>query len=108
MSDGYIWAVIAGMAVMNLAERLAPIAVTSRLRLPKPVERWLSFIPVSVMAALVAGEVLHPSGEWLAPWANPYLWAAVPTGLVYWKTRSFLGSVLVGLVLFLLFRAALG
>lgn len=108
MSSGYIWLVIIGMAASNYVVRFVPIAVISRLQLPKPVMRWLSYIPVAVMAALVVGEVLRPSGQWLAPLENPYLMAAIPTALVYYRWRSFLGTTVVGIVFFLVFRALLG
>ncbi|MHB1341739.1 MAG: AzlD domain-containing protein [Coriobacteriia bacterium] len=108
MSSGYIWAVIVGMAVSNFVLRFGPIAVVSRLRLPEPVMRWLSFIPVAVMAALVVGEVLRPSGQWLAPQYNPYLMATIPTALVYHRWRSFLGTTIVGIAFFLVFRALVG
>jgi branched-subunit amino acid transport protein len=103
-----IWAVIAGMAVTNFALRLTPIAVLSRLRIPKPVERWLSYVPVSVMAAIVATELLRPGGVWLAPWQNAYLFAAVPTAFIYHRTRSLFGATVVGVLAFLALRYMLG
>lgn len=108
MTDRYIWTVIIGMGVSNYALRLLPIAVLSRLELPRPVLRWLSFIPVSVLAALVVVEVLRPNGSWLPLASNPYLYAAVPTAYVFYKTRSFLGAMLAGIALFVAFRALLG
>lgn len=108
MSSDYIWTVIVAMAVANYAVRYPPIAVLSRLRLPEWLRRWLSYIPVSVMATLVIGEVVRPDGTWLRPLTNPYLWASVATGIVYWKTRSFLGASLAGVAFFLALRAFLG
>lgn len=108
MSSDYIWAVIATMAVANYVVRYPPIAILSRIDLPEWLRRWLSYIPVSVMATLVVGEVVRPDGAWLQPLANPYLWASVGTGLVYWRFRSFLGASLAGIVFFLALRAALG
>jgi len=108
MTDTYIWAVVLGMALANYAVRFVPMALLARMELPRVVERWLSFIPVSVMAALVVGEVLRPDGHWLHPLENPYLFAAIPTALVYYKSRSFLGTTVVGILLFLAFRALLG
>jgi len=104
----YVWAVVIGMGVVNFVVRFVPIAVVTRVQLPKPVKRWLSFVPVSVMAALVAGEVLRPGGAFPLPWQNPYLLAAVPTGLVFYKTRSFLGATVAGVAFFLAFRVLLG
>ena len=108
MKSTYIWAVIAGMGVVNFLLRYVPIAWLSRLKLPRPIERWLSFIPVSAMSALVVGEVLRPDGTWLPPLHNPYLFAAVPTAVIYYKWRSFLGTTVAGIVFFLVFRALLG
>jgi branched-subunit amino acid transport protein len=108
MSAVVVWSVIAGMAVTNVVLRGAPIAALSRLRLPAVVERWLGYIPVSVMAAIVATQVLTPEGSWLPLWHNPYLLAAVPTALVYRFTRSFLGATVTGMVAFLAFRYLLG
>jgi len=103
-----IWITVIGMAVTNLTLRLVPIAALSRLRLPRPLERWLSFVPVCVMASIVATELLRPGGTWLAPWANPYLVAAVPTAFVYRFTRSLFGSTVVGVIAFLAMRYLLG
>lgn len=108
MTHAYIWAVIGAMALANYVVRFLPIAIVSRLELPAPIRRWLSFVPVAVMAALVAGEVLRPGGKAVVPWTNPYLFAAIPTGLVFYKTRSFLGATLAGILFFLAFRALLG
>lgn len=108
MTDAYIWAVIVLMAVANFTVRFLPIAVVSRLRLPAPFVRWLSYVPASVMGALVAGEVLRPGGEYLLTLRNPYLLAAIPTAFIYQRTRSFLGATVAGMAIFVGFRALLG
>jgi len=108
VSQAAILAVIAGMAATNFAIRFTPIAVLSRTRLPSPVLRWLSFVPISVMGALVASEVLRPGGQWRAPLGNPGLYAAVLTALVFRFSRSFLGATVSGITTFVLLRAVLG
>jgi branched-subunit amino acid transport protein len=108
MSDTAIWAFIIGMAVANYAVRLLPIAILSDLRFPEPIRRWLSHIPVAVMASLVAGEVLRPGGTWMVTPDNPYLWASLATGLIYYRFRSFLGATVAGVVCFLALRTLLG
>jgi len=108
MSAVTIWAVVAGMAVVNFAIRFPSLAVLSRTELPAWAKRWLSYIPVAAMATLVVGGVVRPDGRWLAPPENPYLWASAITGLVYWRFRSFLGATIVGVVCFLAFSALLG
>jgi branched-subunit amino acid transport protein len=107
-SAATIWAVIAGMAAANFIVRFVPMALVSRARMPGPIARWLSFVPVTVMASLVATEVLRPGGTWTLTLANPYLLAALPTAAVFAKTRSFLGATLAGMASFLVFRALVG
>jgi branched-subunit amino acid transport protein len=108
MSAGAIWAVIAGMAVANFAIRFPSLAILSRTELPEWLRRWLSYIPVSAMATLVVGGIARPEGDWLPPLENPYMWASLVTGVVYWRSRSFLGATAVGIVAFLALRAVLG
>lgn len=96
------------MAVANFAIRFAPIAVLSRFNLPAPFLRWLSFIPVSVMGALVASEVMRPGGVWVPPLHNPGLFAAVLTALVYHRWRSFLGATVCGMIAFVILRGLMG
>jgi len=102
-----IWAVVVGMAVLNFLVRFVPIAVVSRIDLPKPVARWLSFVPISVMGALVAGEVLRPNGVWGNPFTGANLYAAIITALVFRYTRSFLGATIAGMASFVVLQQAL-
>ena len=100
VTSAAIWAVIIGMAVLNFALRFPPMAIVSRMDLPRPIMRWLSFIPIAVMGALVSSEVLRPGGAWVPPLTSPSLYAAIATALVYRASRSFLGAAVVGMASF--------
>lgn len=108
MSASGIWVVVAGMAVVNFLFRFPSLAILSRAELPSWLKHWLSYIPVSAMATLVVGGVFRPDGQWLPPLESPYVWAAVATGVVYWRFRSFLGATLSGVAFFLALTAVLG
>jgi branched-subunit amino acid transport protein len=108
MSDVLIWGLIGGMALTNIVLRAVPIQVMSRMDLPESVRRWLGYIPVSVMAAIVAVQVLRPEGHLDISLTNHYLIAAVPTALVYRFTRNFLGATIAGILTFLALRYLLG
>jgi branched-subunit amino acid transport protein len=108
MSPALIWGLIGGMALTNIVIRATPISVMSGLELPEAVRRWLAYVPVSVMAAIVTVQVLRPDGRLSISLTNPYLLAAVPTAVVYRFTRSFLGAVVTGVIAFLAFRYLLG
>lgn len=107
-TQSVIVAVIVGMGVANFAIRYVPIAVLSHVRLPDAVLRWLSFVPISVMGALVATQVLAPKGAIQPPLTNPGVYAAVLTALAFRFTRSFLGATVVGMVSFVVLRALIG
>ena len=108
---GFIWAVIVGMALTNYAMRLVPMALLSRWSLPKTVMRWLSYIPIAVMGALFAQQILLPALE-DAPTiplvANPGIWGGLCAMVVFKLTRSFMGSSVAGVVVYVLMRALLG
>ena len=95
-----IWIVIVGMGVLNYAVRFLPLSIVSRIDVPKPIARWLSFVPISVMGALVASEVLRPGGVWSNPLTGPSLYAAIATALVFRFTKSFLGATVAGMASF--------
>lgn len=96
--------VIAGMAIVNFVMRFTPIAILSQRDLPSQVMRWLSFVPISVMGALVTSEVLRPGGTWVALTSNAGIPAALLTALAFKMTRSFLGATLAGVLAFVVLR----
>lgn len=105
VAQAAIVTVIAGMGIANFTIRYVPIALLSRIELPRPILRWLTFVPVSVMGALVANEVLRPGGQWTPPLTNPGVYAAAVTALAFRFTRSFLGATIAGIVSFVALRA---
>ncbi len=108
LSRTAIWTVIVFMALINFALRFVPLALLSRVKLPAPIMRWLSFVPISVMGALVATEVMRPNNTWQPPATNAGIYAAVLTMLVFRFTRSFLGATLAGMVSFVALNAFIG
>jgi len=111
LSTTLIWTVIIGMAVTNFTLRFAPMAVLSRLKMPEPIMRWLSFIPISVMGALFAKTILLPAFEATSEiplYANPGIWGGLGAMLIFRMTRSFLVSSVAGVIVYVMLRFALG
>lgn len=90
--------IIMGASIVTLIPRILPLVVLSRLQLPDWAMRWLNYVPISVMAALVGQELLLADGEMRSIMTNVELWAALPTFLVAALTRSLLGTVIVGII----------
>lgn len=76
----------------------------SRIPLPEWGMRWLSYVPIAIMSALVAQELLLEEGKFAGLTGNVELIAALPTFWVAIKTRSLLGTVLTGILSLLLLR----
>lgn len=89
--------IIIGSALVTFLPRVLPLMVLSRMELPEWGIRWLNYVPISVMAALVGQELLLQDGQF-SLLNNIELLAAVPTVLVAMKTKSLLGTVVAGMV----------
>jgi 4-azaleucine resistance transporter AzlC len=100
-------AIFLGMALVTYLPRMLPLVVLSRFQLPPIVLRWLSFVPVSVLSALLAKELLISGGKLGLPPAHPQLLAAIPAFLVAALTRSLMGTVLTGIAAMALLRLLL-
>lgn len=105
LSQTTIWAVILGMAITNFILRYVPMAALSRMKLPAPIMRWLSYVPISVMGALFAQEVLLPSTKYDPICANPGIYGAIISMITFKLSKSFMGATLAGIVSFVALRA---
>lgn len=103
-----IMAVIVGMAIANFSLRFIPLALLSRITFPAPLKRWLSYVPISVMGALVAVEVVGTEGISSELFTTAPLYASLLTMVVFRFTRSFLGATVTGMLSFVLLSSLLG
>ena len=89
---------IVGMAAVTLIPRVVPITLLAGRRLPPLLTRWLSFVPVSVLAALVAPDLLMADGKLHIAADNLFLLATIPTLLICWfKKGSLFSALAVGM-----------
>ncbi|MGZ0052256.1 AzlD domain-containing protein [Brevibacillus gelatini] len=98
-----VFLIILGSALVTFLPRVLPLMVLSRMELPEWGVRWLHYVPIAVMAALVGQELFLQEGK-LSLLANVELLAAIPTFLVAIITRSLLGTVVVGMVSIMILR----
>jgi branched-subunit amino acid transport protein len=104
MGQEAIFLTILGMAAVTALPRILPVWLLADRTLPPIIERWLKYVPVSVLSALLLPSILiHESAIDLG-FSNLYLWAALPTLLIGWKTRSLFGAVIAGMALVALAR----
>ncbi len=93
------------MSIVTFLPRVIPVLLLSRRSLPEPLERWLSYVPVAVLAALLAPSLFAPSGELnLAFSENPAFWVSIPVFVIAFFTRNLFITVLAGMILIAFYR----
>ncbi len=96
------------MALVTYLPRLLPVLLLSKRGLPAPLVRWLSYIPVAVLAAMLGPLLLAPAGTFdLLPARNPGFWVSLPVFLVAYFTRNLFATVLLGMAAIALWRLLL-
>lgn len=97
MDQKTILLIILGMGAVTYLPRLLPMLMLSSRSLPPVVIMWLQYVPVAVLAAMLFPALTMPDKQVNLGFDNLYLWAAIPTILAAWRTKSFFGTVLVGM-----------
>lgn len=101
--DRVFWTIV-GMGLVTYMPRLIPLLLLtqrdgSETPLPPWVARWLGYVPVAVLAAMLLPSLLVVEGRAHLAWDNLALWAALPTAWIAWRTRSLVGAVGVGVAI---------
>ncbi|HBH27795.1 MAG: AzlD domain-containing protein [Desulfofustis sp. PB-SRB1] len=104
MDQTQIFLTICGMGAVTYLPRVLPMLILSGRTLPHWLVRWLSYLPATVLAALLIPSLLCRNAELSITADNLYLLAAIPTVIVAWRGRSFFGTIAFGMVLVALLR----
>ncbi len=89
---------IAGMALVTIAVRYPVLALVGKIDLPQPVLRALRFVPPSVLAAIILPELLYRDEIIYIAGDNSYLIAGVVAGLVAWRSKNLLLTIVLGML----------
>ena len=104
MDDKTVFLTICGMGAVTYLPRLLPMLLLSNRRLSPWIARWLSFVPATVLAALLAPGLLCQDSKLMLEFGNYFLLASIPTFYVAWRFKSFFGTVATGMGLVALGR----
>ncbi len=85
-----------GMAAATYFPRLIPLVALSKIELPRVVMRWLSYLPVAILSALIFPGAIQRAGAIDVSPGNPGLWALIISFGVAVKTRNLILTVVVG------------
>ena len=104
MINNYIFVAILLSALVTWLSRITPFILVKYRGLPKIVERFLQYLPVSIIFALILSSITKggvgqlPTFKWLD------LIAVFPTTYVAFKYRNLIATVIFGVVLVALLR----
>lgn len=90
---------ILGMAIVTYLPRVLPLLVLSNRSIPAKVSKWMSFIPVSIFAALIFSDIFFWQSQFnVNPLVNIKLLPSILVLLVAYKTKNLLWSMIVGIL----------
>jgi len=94
----YVWSVILGGCIVTLLPRVLPITILSKIKLNKKVEEFLTYIPISILAALIAVELFTVDNKVSMQSNFLEILAVIPTLLVAIKKNNLLLTVVIGII----------
>ena len=97
---------ILGMMLVTYSARYPVMAIVGRMTLPEGVLRALRYVPVAVLSAIIAPELLIRDGAPALSSTNTYLVGGLVALLVAWRWSNLLLTIIAGMGSFLLWRHA--
>lgn len=95
MSEARVWFVIVALGAATYAVRAGFLIATRERGLPEGVRRFLAYVPVTVLPALIVPIIVFPEGgEALEPRRLIAAAAALGIGVA---TRSVVATIVVGI-----------
>jgi branched-subunit amino acid transport protein len=89
---------ILGMAMVTYLPRYVPFFMITRLDIPKWMDAWLKYLPVSILSTLVITLIVAPDGRIELSLRNPYLLASLSTIIVAKLSSNLIFGILTGMI----------
>lgn len=97
MDQKIVFMTILGMAVVTVIPRVLPSWLLAKRELSSFIKEWLGYIPIAVLSAMLLPSLLLKDKVVEVGFYNTFLWAAIPTLLVAWKTKNIFLTVALGM-----------
>lgn len=99
-----IWLIMLIVGLLTFGIRLSFILILDRWTPPPIVERALRFVPVAVLSAIIAPELILPGGSLDISLGNERLLAGLVATVVAWYTKNIVWTILAGMGALLLLQ----
>jgi branched-subunit amino acid transport protein len=92
-----VWIIMLGLAIGTFLLRSSFILILGEHEIHPLMERALRFVPAAVLSALVVPEILTRHDSLLVSPRNPQLIAGIIAGIIAWRSRSVVLTILGGM-----------
>ena len=93
-----IWLIMLALAVGTFLIRISFIMLLSNREVHPLITRALRFVPAAVLSALVVPQILTRANSLRISPRNPQLIAGVVAGVIAWRTKNVLMTILAGMI----------
>ena len=107
MNPTDIWIVTGLLTLATIIARSSLFLLGHAVKMPPKVLHALRYAPAAALAAIIAPDLLLQGGALNLSCANPKLLAAIAAIGFYLWSRHLLGTIVVGMLAFSLFRITL-
>ena len=94
---------ILGLALASFIPRASFILLFARWPVPAPIQRALRYVPAAVFSAILVPELVLTAGSLHIGLDNPRLLAGIVGGVIAWRTRNTLLTIVAGMLALHLF-----
>lgn len=102
------WVATVGLAVVTVITRAFFMLPKREVPMPEWFKRGLKYAPLAALAAVIAPEILMTQGVLISTWADARLPAALGASLYFFCKRGILGTIVVGMAIYLPLHIGLG
>ncbi len=102
-----MWVTIIISGLLTYALRLSFIILLDRVHVPALLAHGLRFVPLTVLAAIIAPALFLPQGHLEIGLSNARLCAGLLAIVVAWRTKNVFVTILVGMVCLLVLQYVL-
>ena len=102
-----IWLIMIGLAIGTFLIRISFILFLGKREVPALLAKSLRFIPASILSALVVPQILTRDNALQISVANPQLIAGIVAGIVAWRTKNVLFTILSGMAVLWILQAVI-
>ncbi|AFQ45392.1 AzlD domain-containing protein [Desulfosporosinus meridiei] len=96
--------IILGMALVTYFTRFGALALFRFTGIPTWLNRWLKYVPVAILTALIIPSLLLPQGYLDISLNNHYLIAGITAAFVAYKSRNIIATLGLGMSVMLILK----